>query len=90
MLSNPFVPNAPFLDPPKTPENQNENRIHGVEKGCIGNEWVKVTIKAPQRRQIKTFSDLSLLLISNLSRYFPATVIEKIHFTKSSILEVSQ
>ena len=29
---NPFVPNAPFLYPLKT--------FQGVEKGCIGNEWV--------------------------------------------------
>ena len=30
---NPFVPNAPFLYPLKI-------CFQGVEKGCIGNEWV--------------------------------------------------
>ena len=34
---NPFVPNAPFLYPLKTSEN-----LQGFEKGCIGNEWVKI------------------------------------------------
>ena len=34
-LFNPFVPNAPFLYPLKTSENLT------VEKGCIGNKWVK-------------------------------------------------
>ena len=33
---NPFVPNALFLYPLKTPENRK-----GVENWCIGNEWVK-------------------------------------------------
>ena len=33
---NPFIPNALFLYPLKTPENRK-----GVENWCIGNEWVK-------------------------------------------------
>ena len=33
---DPFVPNAPFLYLLKTSEN-----IRGVEKGGVGNEWVK-------------------------------------------------
>ena len=33
VLINPFVPSAPFLYPPKC--------FQGLEKGCIGNEWVK-------------------------------------------------
>ena len=33
---NPFVPSAPFLYPMKTSENRK-----GVEKGYIGDEWVK-------------------------------------------------
>ena len=41
---NPFIPNAPFLYSLKTSENL---RVcwcfEGVEKGCIGNEWVKET-----------------------------------------------
>ena len=32
---NPFVPKAPFLFPLKT-------CFQGEEKGCIGNEWIKV------------------------------------------------
>ena len=39
---NPFVPNAPFLYPLKTTENRKVFwYFQGVEKGCIGNEWVK-------------------------------------------------
>ena len=34
---NPFVPNAPFLYPWK---QQKTVRFSGVEKGCIGDEWV--------------------------------------------------
>ena len=42
LIINPFVPNAPFLYPRK---HQKALTIfwcfQGVEKGCIGNEWVK-------------------------------------------------
>ena len=38
---NPFVPNAPFLYPLKTEIRKVFWCFHGVEKGCIGNEWVK-------------------------------------------------
>ena len=38
---NPFVPIAPFLYPLKTSENRKVFWcFQGVEKGCIGNEWV--------------------------------------------------
>ena len=36
-ILNPFVTNAPFLYHLKTSENRK-----GVEKGCIGNKWVKM------------------------------------------------
>ena len=40
-LFNPFVPNASFLYPLKTEENLTVFWcFQGVEKGCIGNEWV--------------------------------------------------
>ena len=40
---NPFVPNAPFLYPLKTSEKLKVFWcFQGVEKGCIGNEWVKM------------------------------------------------
>ena len=39
---NPFVPNAPFFYPLKTRENHMVFWCFpGVEKGCIGDEWVK-------------------------------------------------
>ena len=39
---NPFVPNGPLLYPLKTSENRQVFwYFQGVEKGCIGNEWVK-------------------------------------------------
>ena len=41
-LFNPSLPSAPFLYPIKT-ENLTVFRcFHGVEKGCIGEKWVKV------------------------------------------------
>ena len=41
---NPFSPNVPFLYPLKTSENLNVFwYFQGVEKGCIGNKWVKET-----------------------------------------------
>ena len=40
---NPFFPNAPFFYPLKTSENLTIFWcFQGVEKGCIGNEWVNV------------------------------------------------
>ena len=36
-IFNQFVPSAPFLYPLKTSENRK-----GVQKGCIGNKWVKL------------------------------------------------
>ena len=38
--NNPFVPNAPFLYPLKTSQNHKIFYFQGVERGCIGNEWV--------------------------------------------------
>ena len=37
-IINPFVPNAPFLHAQKETSS-------GVEKGCIGNKWVKLDRK---------------------------------------------
>ena len=46
-IFNPFVPNASFLYPLKTSENRNVFWcFQGVEKGCIGNEWVKWALSA--------------------------------------------
>ena len=40
---NPFVPNVPFLYLLKTSENLTVfGCFQGVEKGCIGNKWVKL------------------------------------------------
>ena len=42
-LFNPFVPNASFLYPLKISENLSVSRcFQWIEKGCIGNEWVKL------------------------------------------------
>ena len=39
---NPFAPNAPFFYPLKVSENLRVFLcFQGVEKGCIGNKWVK-------------------------------------------------
>ena len=44
---SPFVPNAPFLYLLKTSEKLTVFWcFQGVEKGCIGNEWVKVFMKS--------------------------------------------
>ena len=45
---NPFFPNAPFLYPLKTSKNLTVFwYFQGVEKGCIGNEWVNFCITLP-------------------------------------------
>ena len=45
---NPFVPNAPFLYPLKTSENRKVFRcFQRVDKGCIENEWVKLSDLKP-------------------------------------------
>ena len=41
-MLNPFFPNAPFLYPLKKSENRKFFCFQGVEKGCIGNECVKL------------------------------------------------
>ena len=42
-LLNPFVPNSPFSYPLKASENLQDFRcFQEVEKGSIGNEWVKL------------------------------------------------
>ena len=38
-MINPFVPDATFVYPLKTPEKVFWC-FQGVEKGCIGNEWI--------------------------------------------------
>ena len=51
ILFNPFVPIAPFLYPLKTSENRKVFFFfHGVEKGCIVNEWVKLNVYKTFRR----------------------------------------
>ena len=46
-LINPFVPNALFLYPLKTSENRKVfSCFWGVEKGCIGNKWVKSSLSS--------------------------------------------
>ena len=44
---NPLVPIAPFLYPLKTSENLTV--FQGVERGCIGSEWVKEIRKNKER-----------------------------------------
>ena len=42
--SNPFVPKAPFFYPLRTSENLTVFWcFYGIEKMCIGNEWVEVS-----------------------------------------------
>ena len=41
-LFNPSLPSAPFLYPIKTENLRVLRCFHGVEKGCIGEKWVKV------------------------------------------------
>ena len=47
---NQLAPNAPFLYPLKTSENLTVFCFQGVQKGCIGNEWVN---KAKKRLSLK-------------------------------------
>ena len=57
-MFNPFIPNAPFLHPLKTLENILVYWcFQAVERGCIGNRWVKCLwlksdVKKPQRNKL--------------------------------------
>ena len=42
---NPFFPNAPFLYPLKTENRKVFWSFQGVEKSCIGNEWINSELK---------------------------------------------
>ena len=42
---NPFVPNAPFPYPLKTENRKIFSCFQGVEKGSIGNKWVKYILR---------------------------------------------
>ena len=59
LFINPFVPNAPFLYYVKTSENLTVFCFQGVEKGCIGNEWVKRFI-------VSVLNDFWPLFIENI------------------------
>ena len=68
MYFNPFVSNASFLYPLKTSENSKVFWcFQGVERGCIGNKWFKVTSCA-QRVNIRYQNSWSLL--SKILLYF--------------------
>ena len=50
ILFNPFFPNATFFYPLKTSENRKVFQcFQGVEKGCIGKEWIKNKISTIHR-----------------------------------------
>ena len=51
MLLNPFILNAPALS--LSPENI--RKPQGVEKGCIGNEWVKEHLDSGNNLKIEKY-----------------------------------
>ena len=56
---NPFVPNAPFLYPLKISWNRKVFWcFQGVEKGCIGNEWVNTAQKMKFSSKLRIWSHL--------------------------------
>ena len=56
-LFNPFTPNAPVLCPLKTSENRMVSWcFQGVEKGCIGKEWVNISNEGKKRTSYITTS----------------------------------
>ena len=67
-LFNPFVPNASFLYPLKTEENLTVFWcFQGVEKGCIGNEWVNLV---PLFSLLMTQIKLLFVSIYKLVQYY--------------------
>ena len=55
---NPFVPDAPFFYPLKTSENRKVFWcFQGVEKGCIGNEWVNRNIWSHRKQYHPRYYD---------------------------------
>ena len=54
IIINPFVSNEPFLYPLKTSENREDFWcFQGLEKGCIGNDWVKEWIQYTATKRIE-------------------------------------
>ena len=75
---NPFVPNAPFLYLLKTSENLSVFwYFQGVEKGCIGNEWVNSVLL--------TFSEI-LFALSQFVKFFKSKLIALFNFLTESLI----
>ena len=67
LVFNPFVPNVPFLYSQKALENRKVFWcFQGVEKSCIGNEWVNVKVlKANNEKTYKSSHQYILLIMSH-------------------------
>ena len=77
-LFNPFVPNAPFLNPLEIPENCKVFYcFQKVEKGCTGNKWVNnlniykfgLATKDPLKTMKNAFQFISeaLFIVKNIN-----------------------
>ena len=70
VLPNPFVSNTSFSTLWKYQKNL---RFQGVEKGCIGNKWVKTRTRSHSNWEdcLKTYWNLEIIYveISNLSKW---------------------
>ena len=75
--SNPFVPNAPFLYPRKYQKTLGFFLyFKGVEKGCIGNKWVK-------EKMAKAMKGIGI--IKNLGKLFHR-ILKKLVYLNSCLI----
>ena len=87
-LINPFVPNAPFLYHLKISENLTVFCFQGVQKECIGSEWVKPVeikwkINWKRLKTLLTFQSIMQLQIIMQQRH----ILNQYHFSKTLIYE---
>ena len=96
-LFNPFVPNAPFLCPLKKSENLKVFWcFEGIEKGCIGDKWIKNEFSLPQQYPKQSSRDLFMTVSNtelfakkvNVRNYFRANP-KKSHFLLTSNKKVN-
>ena len=94
---NPFVRNAPFLYPLKISENPTVFWcFQEVEKGCIGNEWVKTIhslsgnndrnkTNTPIKDKTKQNNDFNIILIGRLLILLKTTIKDRVDQRRSTL-----
>ena len=80
---NPFFPNASFLYPLKPLENRKVFWcFQVVEKGCIGNEWVKERELFPQHSMVLLLHEFfEFWFTTGFQKIFPSSIMLPVFFS---------